>query len=273
MAEEYPRFDVRHTDNPELFTVVVSMKVAEWCDVAIPVSDVTTLATLQHVDKPRSERFADYVFRGYIDAPIGWLSMAFTKALTNEQRQTPYLTVYDNEPVSWPAVLRKLIPARDPNVSLQQRYNGNALETVQVPKWIMLEDFVPAWSGMCAIKIEKYLSDRPWTKEEIACDQPVPGSISWTLPDGSQGGFANCLHRREELPRWAQYYQVNDGSATANVAAPEALKARIFPETNFREWEDYTLRDGPNGAAMEGFYYPRTKVTVYAPDMPPSVKD
>ena len=206
---------------------------------------------------PRVEEFGKYRYV-YSDKPrAGSITFYFAKPRTDEEKNTPYRTFFDTHQFVWPAVLLDLyfISSTFPETT----YNGTT--TVTATRYFQRNRFIPSTPADSVIKIEQYLSDTPWTPNELVHPQPVTADIDGTFL-GLNVNFQRCLHRKVILKELVPGAQIVFGSGMEGSDRGGTPQQQVFPATNFVDWRPFVFSDG---AKLERGMYAREKVTIYPP--------
>lgn len=194
-----------------------------------------------------------------------WFYFAFPYSTTTDPvtgkplNQVPFNTFPTSKRWTWPAVLHRLIftPDAIPIVSaVPNQSDTRGFSQAFVQRLIPRRVFTPQTTALCECIVEQFVSDSPFT--DLEHPQPVEGEIEWDLPGTS--GRLSVLHPRIEVPAGGVPYTVVI-NATPTQFAPIGEK-RIFPATNFIDWEPFVVSDE---VVRENGVYFRERVTIYPP--------
>jgi len=221
---------------------------------------------------PRSSEFGDYVYTYSQDAAPDVIDFFFAPPLTNEERNKPFETIWSSRAYPWPAVLYSL----DFPVA-----NAGTISAVAFQRRV----FTPSITADSDIKIEHFLSERPWPQNEVGTNPPIPTDVSGTqvvqLGTTSnvfrfaqiQVNIGRCLHPEVRLSGPggaglvnAQIVQNAGTIPQINMASPTA--GQFFPATNYADWQPFVINDVVQ--PQRGMYL-REKVTIYPPIKPPPI--
>lgn len=265
-------FQIHSTPDPTQFTV--SMRVPDQTFnpelIQRPGSPIVLRRLLPYKETGwalreggRVKEYGDYVYSFCRDDGPGFKRFFFVKPKTQEERNTPFETIWSSRPVSWPAVLEDLWFIRT--------NRGLATEYAYARR-----RYRPAVNVASQIRIDHYLSEVPWSKQATTHEEPIPTEVSGTMlvVVGSGGGtrllpinvdIGKCLHPEvilsgplnvasaERIPNAGTIPQSYVGNPTGN---------QVFPPTNMGDWQTYVLQDTVQPV---GGLYLREKVTVFPP--------
>jgi hypothetical protein len=171
-----------------------------------------------------SDGFIEFVYAAPIDADTA--SKPF--------RSTPNTsTAY-----TWPAVLKELNFPQDSRFPFGKDYNG-ASSSAYAARTFVSYIWRSAWSGVFNIIEDEYLSNTPWTTEQLYCRQPIPQRVHWDFL-GSARDLGECLHPTVKVPSLGRVTVTDLGSGTTTTGQP-AVDGSVFPRTNFTDWAAFRL--------------------------------
>jgi hypothetical protein len=175
--------------------------------------------------------------------------------------EIPFNTFYTNKRWSWPAVLHALTFVKDEYfpaaVQAPDPRNPGTIMSVFYPRVYPRKVFTAPANALCRCLVEQFCSDTPFPPS--ANIQPTPDTVEWDFPT-SRGGIT-CLHPRIEIPSRGNEYAVVTNGTRSSVPA-SGNNTRIYPATNFRNWEPFIISDE---VVRENGVYFRERVTIYPP--------
>jgi hypothetical protein len=262
MASPEIKLEVIPTPNPDEFSVRV------WQDANQMKLDFTpTLGELYKNSAiptlPRRQDFANYIYcDSSKDKDDIWFYYA--KPKTPEQRQTPFRTSFATRQYPWPGVLYSL-DIYQTSTFPQTVYNGSTTQTA--PRYFAKYVYKPTPNVSSVVKIEEYLSDKPFSQSEITHVQPIPTDINGDFL-GKEINFPRCLHPKVVFDNNIPGAQKVFGQGTVDETGNWNPNKQIFPATNFLDWAPFVIEDDVD--LVNGQYY-RRKATIFPPVSPKRV--
>lgn len=201
-----------------------------------------------------------------------WMWFYFVKHKTEAEKKVPFETEWTSKLWKWPNVLNSLIFVPDNAFPLSTNYpippnpNGSSPTTGGLglafsPNLIERMNLTPETLALSVCKIEKFTSDSDWGAAALTHPQPTEGYVSWDF-NGAKGSIT-CLHPDIRLPaRGKAYTTVVNATVTSAEAAP-FVPERIFPATNFENWEPFVISDD---VVQQNGEYRRERVTIFPPE-------
>jgi hypothetical protein len=211
-----------------------------------------------------------YVYKE-MDGKFMWFY--FCKPKTETERNTPFRTFYTSRQWRWPTVLNSLIFVPDnafpratpfavaPEPDGSGGFTGGGQGMAFSPNLIERFNITPEALALSTVKVEQFLSDRPWSVNDLTHPQPTEGQVSWDF-NGAKGSI-NCLHPDIKIPARGKAYTTVVNGTTSFEGAPFTPE-RIFPATNFESWEPFVISD--NVVIENGVSF-RERATIYPPEM------
>lgn len=214
----------------------------------------------------QDDGFQNYVYT-YNQKEGGLIWFYFAKPKTDAERRIPFNTFYTSRQWRWPTVLNSLIFIPDPNFPVATLFpippdltNPGGTGTAFSPTMIQRMNVTPEALALSMCKVEQFVSDRPWNANELTHQQPTEAVVSWDFP-GAQGSIT-CLHSDIKIQARNNSYTTVIDSVTSSDAAPY-VPERIFPATNFEDWEPFAVSDD---VVRESGVYFRELITIYPPE-------
>ena len=260
------QFELLPTRDPSTVSFRISESAQTFRSSQIPKQGTKFGNTVFIQTRAQQDNYANYTYQ-YMsrDGDNLWFYFTFPYSETIDPEtglplnQVPYNTYTTNKRWQWPVVLHRLIFVPDaipiisatPNPDDTKGYSQLFTQRL-VPRRVI----TPSTSALCECLVEQYVSDVPWPTVEHP--QPVDGEVEWDLPGTS--GSITCLHPRIEIPSSGRAYTVIVNATPTSTAS--IGEKRIFPATNFEDWEPYVLSDE---VTRENGVYFRERVTIYPP--------
>jgi hypothetical protein len=260
------QFELLPTRDPSTVSFRISESAQTFRSSQIPKQGTKFGNTVFIQTRAQQDNYANYTYQ-YMsrDGDNLWFYFTFPYSETIDPttglplNQVPYNTYTTNKRWQWPVVLHRLIFVPDaipiisatPNPDDTKGYSQLFTQRL-VPRRVI----TPSTSALCECLVEQYVSDVPWPTVEHP--QPVDGEVEWDLPGTS--GSITCLHPRIEIPSSGRAYTVIVNATPTSTAS--IGEKRIFPATNFEDWEPYVLSDE---VTRENGVYFRERVTIYPP--------
>jgi hypothetical protein len=260
------QFELLPTRDPSTVSFRISESAQTFRSSQIPKQGTKFGNTVFIQTRAQQDNYANYTYQ-YMsrDGDNLWFYFTFPYSETIDPvtgqplNQVPYNTYTTNKRWSWPAVLHRLIFVPDslplitavPNASDAKGYSQAFVQRL-VPRRV----FTPPTSALCECLVEQFVSDTPWPTMEHP--QPVDGEVEWELPGTSER--ITCLHPRIEIPSSGRPYTIVVNATPTNTS--QIGSKRIFPATNFEDWEPFVLSDE---VTRENGVYLRERVTIYPP--------
>jgi len=210
------------------------------------------------VRRERVQEFGDYVYTYCEQADAGHKYFYFARARTDEERNTPFEVFDSTRQYAWPPVLEDLYFVS----STFPQSTATSTDAVQTAtRYFARRKYRPSVSVDSKIKVQQYLSEKPWAPQALVHPQPIPTEV-----DGSYLGlsvnFPKCLHPRIVLPELVPGAQIVFNAGAVNVTRSGTPKGQVFPATNFEDWRPFVIEDVVQ--PQKGLWL-REKVTIYPP--------
>lgn len=207
----------------------------------------------------RVQEFGDYVYIYNEPADVDYKWFYFARARTQAERDTPFETSWSTRQFAWPAVLEDLyfVSSTFP----QSVYTGTTTETAT--RYFVRRKYRPSVSVDSKLKIEQFLSERPWPSAALVHPQPIPTGVDGEFL-GLSVNFPKCLHPRIELPELVPGAQLVFNAGAVNRTRSGTPQKQIFPATNFEDWQPFVVEDVVQ--PQRGLWL-REKVTIYPPTL------
>jgi hypothetical protein len=173
----------------------------------------------------------------------------------------PFNSFNTNKRWSWPTVLHSLRFVDDPSrpivTNAPNQSDPRGYAPVFTPSVYVRMITTSATNALCECVVEQFCSDQPW--EVVEHPQPVEDTVEWDFA-GSRGGIT-CLHPKVVVPSRGNAYRTVVNGTVKTTAAPISNE-RVYPATNFEDWEPFVLSDE---ITRENGVYFRERVTIYPP--------
>lgn len=219
------------------------------------------------VQKKRVTEFADYVYTYAEQADADHKWFYFAKERTPEERDTPFEEFYSTRQYAWPAVLEDLFFVQTNSFPLST--NTTAENVVTATRYFPRYKFRPPTVVDSRIKVQQYLSEKPWPAAALIHSEPQPTDINGDYL-GVSVSFPRCLHPRVELPELVPGASVVFNAGVVNRTRGGAPQRQVFPATNFEDWRPFVIEDRVEPRA--GLWL-REKVTIYPPARQESIEN
>lgn len=256
MSAQPIKFEVITTPDPNEFAVRV------WQDARqVKLSATPILGQLyREADQspyPRLEDFGNYI---YCDSSKEGddLWFYYAKQKTTAQRNTPFRTSFATRQYPWPGVLYS-IDIYKTNAFPNAVYDGRTTKTA--PRYFAKYVYKPTPNVSSVVKIEEYLSDKPYAQAEITHVQPIPTDINGDFL-GFSVNFPRSLHPKVVFDTNVPGAEKIFGQGTVDVDGNWNPNKQTFPATNFLDWAPFVIED--DVTLVNGQYY-RRKITIYPP--------
>lgn len=218
-------------------------------EIYTPYNEFSWGGTLERV-----QEFGEYRYTGSSKNAADNVTFYFAKPRTQEEKNTPFRVRADTHQYVWPAVLLdQYIIKSSFNIT-----DGSQTTT----RYFQRYKLVPSTPANSVVKIEQFLSDTPWTRNELNHQQPVTAEISGSYL-GLPINFQRCLHRRLVLPELVPDAQIVLGAGMEGSGLSGTPREQVFPATNFTDWRPFVFSDDVR-QDEHGMYF-REKVTIYPP--------
>lgn len=214
--------------------------------------------------RERVEEFGDYVYTYSEPADAGHKWFYFARPRTQKERDTPFEVLYTTRQYAWPAVLEDLYIVS--STFPQSTYNGSA--TVTAPRYFARYKYRPSVSINSRLKIEQFLSEKPWPSTSLTHQEPLPTEVNGNFL-GLDVNFPKCLHPRIELPELVPGAQIVFNAGAIEKTRGGTPSKQIFPATNFEDWRPFVAEDQVQ--PQRGLWL-REKVTIYPPQRIESIE-
>lgn len=199
-------------------------------------------AATRLVNTPGMDRFGNHVLSRFENGPDGWLILWFVTPKAEDQRQIrPYRElVVDTKAYEWPAVLYAVNFASDfSRRTPRYKLNGNGTwdkttEPLTVARRVIKQ---PAF-GRWPVTQRRYLKPTEWRLPNHP--QPQPEEVEWWANGKPERLVA--LHPELRLPSAGDTWNLA-ASTTAAQSTAQPGGMRLFPSTNFADWEPYVISD------------------------------
>lgn len=206
----------------------------------------------------RTTEFGDYVYTYASAADDRHTYFHFAKAKTQAQRDTPFEVFWTSRNYPWPAVLEDLYFVKSDTFVNSVNDGSSAVTT---PSYYKREVYRPSVTVNSRLRVEQFLSDRPWPASALVHRVPIPTEVNFSFV-GLSANYPKCLHPRIEVPELVPSYQLVEGAGVVNPARVRAPSKQIFPATNFTDWQPHVINDT---VEQSGGLWLREKVTVFPP--------
>lgn len=206
----------------------------------------------------RVKEFGDYVYTYAAAADEKHTFFHFGRPRTKAERDTPFDEFWTTRRYPWPAVLEDLYFVKTDAFPQATNTGAGAATTT---RYFKRDVYRPSVSVDSRIRVQQYLSERPWSANDTRHPQPVPTEISTSFV-GLSVSYPKCLHPRIEFPETVPSAELVDN---AGVVTPDRVRAptkQIFPATNFTDWRPFVLSDVVE--PTQGMWL-REKVTIFPP--------
>lgn len=217
------------------------------------------------VRRERVEEFGDYIYTYSEPADAGHKWFYFARPRTQKERDTPFETFWSSVQYPWPAVLEQLIILQ--SSFPQSTYNGST--TVTAPRYFVRRKYRPSVSLNSRIKVEQFLSEKPWPATALIHQEPIPTEVNGSYL-GLDISFPKCLHPRIELPELVPGAQAILNAGTVERNSGGTPTKQIFPATNFEDWRPFVKEDQVQ--PQRGLWL-RERVTIYPPQRIESIEN
>lgn len=265
-------FQIHATPNPTEFMVSVRVPDEKFNPKLLQANGKTLVRLLPYMDVSwttvqggRVGEYGDYVYSFCLDdgqdrTGYTWKRFYFVKPKTQEERDTPFETLWSTKMYPWPAVLLELW--------FERTEVGGANEYAYQRR-----RFRPSVTASSVIRIDHYLSEIPWSKQAISHMQPIPTEISGRQVIKRSNGdatmnllvdFPKCLHPEVilTLPPNTVSGERIPNAGTQPPTYIGNVKQQVFPATNFTDWQPFVIQDIVQ--PVKGLYL-REKITIWPP--------
>lgn len=188
---------------------------------------------------PRVEEFGHYRYCFSEKASADATRFYFSRPHTAKEKNTPFKRIPSTRHYVWPAVLLDfyIIESSFPITT------ATGVATLDsATRYMPRFRYIPTTPYDSEILIEQFLSDTPWSSEELVHPQPIPTDI-----DGSYLGvkmsFPRCLHRRVTFPELVPGAQIIFGAGMEGSGRNGTPREQIFPTTNMAAWQEFYIED------------------------------
>ncbi len=201
------------------------------------------------------------------EAPGQMNAFYWVRPRTDDERATPFRSFYTTQTYSWPAVLEDLHFVYDDAYPLmtQRALDSGNKATVFSPQVYARRAIRPPLNENSALLVEEFLSDTPFSEDDMMHDSPQESVVEWDFNGAS--GSITCLHGEVIVPSRGKNGQEVYSSTTATVSAAYEPD-RIFPATNFRTWGAFVFSDEQK--FVDGQWY-RRRCTLIPPLLRPII--
>ena len=208
---------------------------------------------------PRAQEFGEYVYLSSNKNAAESVTFYFGKPKTVKEKNTPFFVKTDTHQYVWPSVLLDLYFISS---TFPQSTSESGGQIITAPRYFQRHRYVPSTPANSVVKIEQFLSDTPWTKQDLTHQQPVTAEIDGTFL-GLNVTFPRCLHRRVTLKELVPGARIVFGSGMEGSDRNGTPGEQVFPATNFTDWRPFVFADDAKETDQGLFFRERT--TIYPP--------
>ena len=213
----------------------------------------------------RINEFGSYVYTYASAADDRHTYFHFAVPRTQTERDTPFETYWTSRVYPWPAVLQDLYFVKSDTFVNSVNNGASAVTT---PRYFKRDVYRPSVSVNSRIRVEQYISERPWPGNALRHRQPIPTEVNFSFV-GLSANYPKCLHPRIEVPELVPSYQLVEGAGVINPARVRAPSKQIFPATNFTDWQPFVINDSVEPTS--GLWL-REKATIFPPSRIESIE-
>lgn len=237
----------------------------------MPVPFVTTYADFEGPNKLKLGEYhwADMIFTHNETGPGEYMSFYF-----HEDRRQRFgtkvgtLSYPDNRPHTWPNVMVHLSAVEDPTQPLTLEVGG---EVVEVPRLFERLYKIPESTLSTDIDVEVFVSNKPFPRQMVKTDIPVPGEVRWR--DRNISGELVCLHPYLEFAETQTGGTRLSGWGTTRSKSPMGSSTkRVYKPTLHTTWKPHVHRADPRLDEETGLWM-LTRELVLVPQGFAAIKD